>query len=220
MREERRNAMQDSYRGVRTKAPEDTRQVRRSPPGRLRRAPTTPRRPGSSVRGTAPSPRRRTDSPRRTGPGYAGSDAARPSARPAGSRAGHSAAAPRAPFLLLVLGLLGGGLVCLLVINTTLGATSFKITQLQQSDGTLAQQEQSLQQQVSAEEAPAQIEHRAYQLGMRPVGQLRFLDVAVGAGARHATTRHTTPRSAQSSTHHGKLRRGRHADPRQAGRRR
>ncbi len=31
------------------------------------------------------------------------------------------------PFVLLVLVLLGGGLICLLVINTTLGATSFRV---------------------------------------------------------------------------------------------
>jgi hypothetical protein len=120
---------------------------------------------------------------------------------------------------LLVLGLLGGGLVCLLVINTTLGATSFKITQLQQSDATLAQQQQSLQQQVSAAEAPAQIEHRAYQLGMRPVGQVHFLDVGVGAGASHVRTGHRAPPSNRSSAHHGKLRHGRRAGSRRAGRR-
>ena len=81
------------------------------------------------------------------------------------------------PFVLLVLGLLGGGLICLLVINTTLGATSFRVSQLQSSNTTLSQEEHQLQQQVYAEQNPAQIANRAYQLGMRPQSQLNFLNL-------------------------------------------
>jgi hypothetical protein len=102
-------------------------------------------------------------------------------ARAATARAAPQAdtgAAPKTPFVLLVLGLLGGGLVCLLVINTTLGAASFKISQLQQTGSALAQQEQSLQREVSAQEAPAQIEQRAYRLGMRPQSTMHFLELA------------------------------------------
>ncbi|HSR86745.1 MAG TPA: hypothetical protein VLM11_21420 [Streptosporangiaceae bacterium] len=68
---------------------------------------------------------------------------------------------------MLVLLLLGGGLICLLVINTTLGATSFRISQLQSKNATLAAQEQALQQQLAADRSPARIAERAYQLGMR-----------------------------------------------------
>jgi len=92
-------------------------------------------------------------------------------------RAGAAAALPRMPFVLLVLGLLGGGLICLLVINTTLGATSFRVSQLQSSNTTLSQEEHQLQQQVYAEQNPAQIANRAYQLGMRPQSQLNFLNL-------------------------------------------
>jgi hypothetical protein len=99
---------------------------------------------------------------------------------PAQARPGGAVAAPRAPFVLLILGLLAGGLVCLLVINTTLDASSFRISQLQQSNSTLAQQEQTLQREVSAAEAPAQIEQLAYQLGMRPMTEMHFLDVGEG----------------------------------------
>jgi hypothetical protein len=81
------------------------------------------------------------------------------------------------PFVLLVLALLGGGLICLLVVNTTLGAGMFRISQLQSQDTTLARQQQNLQGQIAGEEAPAQIARRAYQLGMRPEGQLNFLDL-------------------------------------------
>src|SRR6202007_847501 len=76
-------------------------------------------------------------------------------------------ALPRIPFVLLVLTLLGGGLICLLVVNTTLGATSFRISQLQRDNANLSAQEQTLLRQVAKERAPQGIEERAYQLGMR-----------------------------------------------------
>ena len=74
---------------------------------------------------------------------------------------------PRIPFVLLVLALLGGGLVCLLVVNTTLGASSFRISQLQSDNANLSLQEQTLLGQVAKERSPQGIEERAYQLGMR-----------------------------------------------------
>jgi cell division protein FtsB len=80
-------------------------------------------------------------------------------------------------FVLLVLALLGGGLICLLVVNTTLGAGVFRISQLQSQGATLAREQQDLQGQIAGEEAPAQIARRAYQLGMRPEGQFNFVDL-------------------------------------------
>jgi hypothetical protein len=77
----------------------------------------------------------------------------------------------------VLLGLLGGGLVCLLVINTTLAAASFRISDLQKDNVRLAQQQQTLQQRVASEESPATIEQQAYQLGMRPQSVLNFVDV-------------------------------------------
>jgi hypothetical protein len=46
------------------------------------------------------------------------------------------------PFLLLVVGMLAGALVCMLVISTTLAAGSFRITSLQKQDQALAKQQQ------------------------------------------------------------------------------
>ena len=111
---------------------------------------------------------RRTAADRVTG------EAARRAA--AGRRLGGS----RTPFVLLVLGLLGGGLVCLLVINTTLSAASYQINTLQQGNAQLSQQEQALQQQIAREQAPATIEQRAYQLGMRPEQRLNFVNARTG----------------------------------------
>jgi hypothetical protein len=84
---------------------------------------------------------------------------------------------PRAPFVLLVLSLLGGGLICLLVINTTLGATSFQIDHLQQAAKAEALQAQQLQNQLASDESDAKIQQEACRLGMRPRQRLEFLDL-------------------------------------------
>jgi hypothetical protein len=89
-------------------------------------------------------------------------------------------AVPRVPFVLLVLALLGGSLVCLLVINTTLGAASFRISQLQKKSASLSTQEQNLRQHVAAEGAPAAIAQRAYALGMRAQTGTTILDLRTG----------------------------------------
>lgn len=81
------------------------------------------------------------------------------------------------PFVLLVLALLGGSLICLLVINTTLGAASFRVSQLQKTGADLQTQLQSLHQRVAAEQAPAEIARRAYQLGMRTQAGATILDL-------------------------------------------
>jgi hypothetical protein len=81
------------------------------------------------------------------------------------------------PFLLLVCGLLGGALVSALVISTTLAEGSFQITQLQQQDSQLAQQRQQLMEQVAHDSSWPVISQRAYELGMRPQGVARFLDL-------------------------------------------
>jgi hypothetical protein len=84
---------------------------------------------------------------------------------------------PRTPFALLVLALLGGGLICLLVINTTLGASSFRITQLQRTNSQLSLQQRTLQGEIANEKAPPEIAKLAYQLGMRPETSTTILDL-------------------------------------------
>jgi hypothetical protein len=101
--------------------------------------------------------------------------------RPAAPRAVRipvrGARAARAPFVLLVLSLLGGGLICLLVINTTLGAASFDIQRLQQSANAKTVQEQQLQEQLATDENIATIQREACALGMRPQQQVEFLNL-------------------------------------------
>jgi hypothetical protein len=107
-------------------------------------------------------------------PAVAGDQAGRPAGRPA------APGRPRTPFVLLLLALLGGGLVCLLLINTTLAEGSFRITDMQQRNASLAQQVQAAEQQTTMLRSPASIAARAQQLGMRPVGRLHFLDLKNG----------------------------------------
>jgi cell division protein FtsB len=92
------------------------------------------------------------------------------------------------PFLLLVVGMLAGALVCLLVISTTLAAGSFQISSLQKQNQSLAKQQQQLQQQVAQDQAPSVIAQRAEKLGLQPVKQLEFLNVKTGQFSSNAAT--------------------------------
>ena len=69
--------------------------------------------------------------------------------RPPG-RPGPAPGGPRMPFVLLVLGLLGGGLVCLLVVNTTLSTAPVPASpSCSSATSQLSQQQQTLQQQIA-----------------------------------------------------------------------
>jgi hypothetical protein len=83
----------------------------------------------------------------------------------------------RTSFVVLVLGLLGGGLVCLLVVNTTLAANSIEITNLRQSNAAKTERVQQFRQEVTAERSASVIEREAWRLGMRPDAALNFLDL-------------------------------------------
>jgi hypothetical protein len=80
----------------------------------------------------------------------------------------------------LVVGLLGGALLSLLMINTILATGAFQITALQQGNVILAQRQQALQAQVAAAESPAVLAQRAAILGMRVQPRLHFLDLKKG----------------------------------------
>jgi hypothetical protein len=86
----------------------------------------------------------------------------------------------RTRFVFLIVGLLGGGLLCLLMINTVLAAGSFRITALQQGNVPLAQRVQALQAQVAGEESPFSLAQRAAALGMVVQPRLHFLNLGQG----------------------------------------
>ncbi len=93
---------------------------------------------------------------------------------------GPSAAIARTPFILFVTGLLGGGLICLLVINTILASGSYEINSLQQAQAARQQQVQTLQQQIATDSAPSVIASRAKQLGMVDPPLTSFLNLRTG----------------------------------------
>lgn len=77
----------------------------------------------------------------------------------------------------VVLFLVGAGLVALLVLNTAIAADSFAQRSLSQQIERLTLQEQQLQQEVSAAQAPAALARAAAEHGMVPGGTPGFLVV-------------------------------------------
>lgn len=88
---------------------------------------------------------------------------------------------PRAPFVLLVLGLLIAGLLTLLTVNTALAQNSFVIHDLEQQAAELADREHLLREEVATQESPQRLAERAVALGMVPSGNPVFLRLADGA---------------------------------------
>jgi hypothetical protein len=84
------------------------------------------------------------------------------------------------PFILLLVGLLGGALVSLLVISTTLDAGSYRINNLTQENAILAKETGALNAEVAQAESPAKLANEAYLLGMRNDAYLRFINRETG----------------------------------------
>jgi hypothetical protein len=89
-------------------------------------------------------------------------------------------APPRAPFVLLVVGLLGGALVSLLLLNTVLAEDAFTLTKLQRGNKQLNQQRQALEEEIAREESPARLAQKAKALGMVQPSRPAFVDARNG----------------------------------------
>ena len=141
--------------------------------------PRTQRTPGRATPRTVPGRRPDPKTPKnpRTRPVTAPRHT-RPVTGPAATRP--RTRSPRMPFILLLVGLLGGALVSLLVISTTLAQGAFRITNLQEQNANLARQEQTLTNQVAQAGNPAVIAQKAEHLGMRPNPRLGFIDLKTG----------------------------------------
>ena len=144
---------------------------------------TMPRTP-RTVPGRGPAPRPgKVTAPRHTRPqprpGVAG-PGPRPGTRPVPRTTRPRARSSRTPFILLLVGLLGGALVSLLVISTTLAQGAFRITSLQEQNANLAREQQTLTNEVAQAGNPAVIAQKAEQLGMRPNPHLGFIDQKTG----------------------------------------
>ncbi|GHH62381.1 hypothetical protein GCM10017673_01240 [Streptosporangium violaceochromogenes] len=87
-----------------------------------------------------------------------------PAARPAagaGARAARRGRPPRAPFVLLVVGLLCGGLVSLLLLNTVLAQDSFRASELRTANNQLRQKKEGLKHENMQREMPGAIARAA-----------------------------------------------------------
>lgn len=135
--------------------------------GTITRPAAPARRPGRARRPGQPPRPREPREPKAPGQGA--------------RRRAEQQSAHRMPFFVLLCGLLGGALISALVISTTLAEGAFQITRLQQSNNALTRQRQILQQEVAVAQSAQVIEQRALRLGMRPVGELRFIDLKTGA---------------------------------------
>ncbi len=88
--------------------------------------------------------------------------------------------APRMPFVLLVVLVLGGGLVGLLLVNTSLQQGAFTVHELERRSAVLSDQRQRLSEALATLEAPATLAGRARALGMVPMTGPVFLRLRDG----------------------------------------
>jgi outer membrane murein-binding lipoprotein Lpp len=86
----------------------------------------------------------------------------------------------RAPFMVLVVALLGGGLLSLLLLNTALNQGSFEVGRLQKEQDRMSDERQALQRELDARAAPGELARRAQEMGMVPGGSPAFIDPVTG----------------------------------------
>jgi hypothetical protein len=84
------------------------------------------------------------------------------------------------PFAVLVVTLLGGGLVGLLLLNTSLQRGAYVVTDLQQTSDRLTIAQQNLETEVAQLQAPQRISERALRLGMVVGDSPAFLSLETG----------------------------------------
>jgi outer membrane biosynthesis protein TonB len=88
--------------------------------------------------------------------------------------------APRVPFVALVSLLLVGGVVGLLLFNTSMQQASFQATALEQQAQVLAAEEQSLQMELETLRDPQRVAAEARSIGMVPPANPAFIRLSDG----------------------------------------
>lgn len=89
----------------------------------------------------------------------------------------HAPGARRAPFAMLVLGLIAGGMCTLLALNTASAANEVARHDIAAKDQSVAAQLVQLENQVQASAAPQNLAAAAAALGMVPAGNPGFLEI-------------------------------------------
>src|SRR5262245_47223607 len=86
--------------------------------------------------------------------------------------------APKVPFVTLVTLVLLGGVVGLLLFNTSMQQASFAATSLEEQATSLGNRQQTLEMELEDLRDPQQVAAKAQHLGMVPASRPAFLDLA------------------------------------------
>ena len=149
--------------------------------GRVREAaPGKPPPKSRTATKTAKPAKTTTTKPVKPAPGAKATAATKASGAGRATALRRSATPPRAPFVLLVVGLLGGALVSLLLLNTVLAQDAFTLSELQRGNQQLSERKQALQEDISRENSPAVLHSKARSLGMVDGQRPAFIDARTG----------------------------------------
>ncbi|HEY3010147.1 MAG TPA: hypothetical protein VGJ63_19085 [Micromonosporaceae bacterium] len=106
----------------------------------------------------------------------------RPATEPARLRVAPPApvTVPHAPFVLLVLIVVVGGVLGILLVNTKINENAIRLQRLQQQQAGLDLREQRLRQQIAEYESPGNLAAHARELGLVPAGTPAFIRLPDG----------------------------------------
>jgi len=89
-------------------------------------------------------------------------------------------AVPRAPFVIMLLVIVVAGVLGVLVINTKINENAFRLSDLQDQQTALDQQEQQLAQRLAGIESATSLAAAAKRLGLVPAGSSAFIELPNG----------------------------------------
>jgi len=93
----------------------------------------------------------------------------------------HRSTAPRTPFVALVLGLLGAGLIGLLILSTALQQNAFVLDDMSSEMTHLRDRQAELAGEVAERSAPGSLAEQAQRAGMTPAEEPELLEVEPGS---------------------------------------
>jgi cell division protein FtsL len=82
---------------------------------------------------------------------------------------------PKAPYLLLMAGLVIAGVLGVLVLHTKINENAFHLSDLRATQASLDQQEQQLEQQLADLSSPGNLRAAATRLGLVPAGDPAYI---------------------------------------------
>ena len=93
----------------------------------------------------------------------------------------HRSTAPRAPFVALVLGLLGAAMIGLLMLSTALQHNAFVLDDMSSEMTQLRDRQAELSGEVAERSAPGSLAEQAQRAGMTPAEEPELLEVEPGS---------------------------------------